>query len=79
MIGRVLWFDIKKGFGFIRANNKDYFAHYSKIDAPSGEFRVLEEGEIVEFQPVEVDRGHTHKPQAVQIRRSENEQEEMQA
>ena len=71
MLGKVIWFDVKKGFGFIKGeDNKDYFAHYSKIEAPLGEFRVLDEGETVSFEPAMADRGGAQKPQATKIQRS---------
>lgn len=80
MLGRVLWFDVKKGFGFIRGDDKvDYFAHYSKIKAAEGEFRLLEEGERVEFEPFTVPRPDgSEKPQAkniisVEVRHREGE------
>ena len=68
--GKVLWFDVKKGFGFIKAEDGlDYFAHFSKICAPSGEFRLLEEGEDVEFEPFMAARGDgQQKPQAKMIK-----------
>ena len=32
MIGKVIWFDSKKGYGFIRQNdNSDIFVHFSDI------------------------------------------------
>ena len=57
MIGRCLWFDVKKGFGFIRSEGQDIFVHYSKIKAPLGEFRLLTEGDTVEFEVFLADRG----------------------
>jgi len=71
MIGKVIWFDVKKGFGFIKSEDgKDVFAHYSKILAEPGEFRLLEENEQVEFDLVMSDRGDGgQKPQAVNIKR----------
>ena len=46
--GTVKWFNAEKGFGFITvADGQDVFVHYSNIDM-SG-FRVLEEGQTVEF------------------------------
>ena len=46
--GTVKWFNAEKGFGFITvAQDQDVFVHYSNIDM-SG-FRVLEEGQAVEF------------------------------
>jgi CspA family cold shock protein len=78
MIGKVLWFDIKKGFGFIRGEDRvDYFAHYSKINAQSGEFRTLTEGERVTFEPFFVERPDgNNKPQAKNIVRLESEDED---
>lgn len=69
MTGRVIWFDIKKGFGFIRGEDRiDYFAHYSKIQAKDGEFRTLEENEQVSFEPFMTLRPDgTDKPQAKNI------------
>ncbi|MCR2812856.1 cold-shock protein [Microbacterium sp. zg.Y1090] len=46
--GTVKWFNAEKGFGFITvADGQDVFVHYSSIEM-SG-FRVLEEGQQVEF------------------------------
>jgi CspA family cold shock protein len=67
--GVTLWFDVKKGFGFIKGEDGvDYFAHFSKIIAPDGEFRLLEEGEKVEFESFYAERGDSKKPQAKEIR-----------
>jgi cold shock protein len=55
--GIILWFDVKKGFGFIRSEGQDVFVHYSKIEAPMGEFRTLNENDEVEFETFEADRG----------------------
>jgi CspA family cold shock protein len=68
--GKVLWFDVKKGFGFIKGEDDvDYFAHFSKIQAPSGEFRLLEEGDDVEFEPFMAARQDgKEKPQAKMIK-----------
>jgi CspA family cold shock protein len=46
--GTVKWFNAEKGFGFITvADGQDVFVHYSNIDMTG--FRVLEEGQTVEF------------------------------
>lgn len=46
--GTVKWFNAEKGFGFITVDGgEDVFVHYSNIEM-SG-FRVLEEGQAVEF------------------------------
>ena len=53
-IGHVLWFDQKKGFGFVRVNqpesdfhNKDIFVHYSSIHTSNTNYRKLFPGEYV--------------------------------
>lgn len=62
MQGKVKWFNAEKGFGFIeREDGGDVFVHYSAIQADG--FRTLEEGQAVEFDVVEGDRG----PQAANV------------
>ena len=54
--GTVKWFDVKKGFGFIQQENgSDVFVHYSNISGNG--FKVLEDGESVEFEVVEGNKG----------------------
>jgi cold shock protein len=61
--GTVKWFNAEKGFGFITvAEGQDVFVHYSNIDM-SG-FRVLEEGQTVEFTVGTGQKG----PQAESVR-----------
>jgi len=70
--GRVLWFDVKKGFGFVRRDSDglDVFVHYSKIIAEPGEFRLLNENDRIEFETFLADRGgeQGQRPQAKNIR-----------
>lgn len=54
--GNVKWFDTKKGYGFIVGpEGKDVFVHYTNIDGDG--FRSLREGEPVEYDLVETDKG----------------------
>ncbi len=56
MKGTVKWFDVKKGFGFIQQDDgNDVFVHHSNISGNG--FKVLEDGESVEFDVVEGDKG----------------------
>ena len=55
--GTVKWFNNQKGYGFIN----DVFVHYSGIQ--SNGFKSLEEGQEVEFEVIEGQKG----PQAVNV------------
>jgi len=62
--GVVKWFDTKKGFGFIQGEGDatDIFVHYSGIEGDG--FRKLRDGDRVEYELVESDKG----PQAKNVR-----------
>jgi cold shock protein len=55
--GTVKWFNDAKGFGFITPEDgsKDCFVHYSAIQGNG--FKTLAEGERVEFDRVDGDKG----------------------
>ena len=54
--GTVKWFNDAKGYGFIaRTSGDDVFVHFSSIQGEG--FRTLAEGEEVEFELQETDRG----------------------
>ncbi|NOR65157.1 MAG: cold-shock protein [Candidatus Scalindua sp.] len=54
--GTVKWFDLKKGFGFIQQEDgSEVFVHYSNISGNG--FKVLEDGESVEFEVIEDNKG----------------------
>jgi len=54
--GSVKWFNETKGYGFIREDScEEVFVHHSAIQCDG--FRTLAEGEVVEFEPVEGQRG----------------------
>jgi cold shock protein len=56
MQGKVKWFNAEKGFGFIESNEGgDIFVHFSAIQGEG--FKTLEEGQEVEFDVVEGNRG----------------------
>jgi len=54
--GTVKWFSQEKGYGFLqREGGPDVFVHYSAIDGAG--FKVLYEGEPVEFEIIEEAKG----------------------
>jgi len=62
MIGKVKWFNPDKGFGFIETEEgRDVFVHFSSIQSEG--FKTLDEGQSVEFDIVQGDRG----PQASNV------------
>lgn len=62
MQGKVKWFNAEKGYGFIESDGGgDVFVHFSAIQSEG--FKTLEEGQSVEFDVVEGNRG----PQAANV------------
>jgi len=55
--GEVKWFNSRKGYGFISTEDGDIFVHYSAIQTEEGEFKTLYEGDKVEFDVVDGDKG----------------------
>ncbi len=54
--GIVKWFDPKKGFGFvINEQGRDVFVHYTSINSDG--FRCLRNGQVVEYEQLESDKG----------------------
>lgn len=64
--GRVKWFNNQKGYGFISRNDgkEDVFVHYKGISGAG--YRSLIEGDPVEFDVEESERG----PKAVNVIKS---------
>jgi CspA family cold shock protein len=55
-VGKVKWFDTKKGYGFIIGDQgQDVFVHYTSIIGEG--FRVLKDGETVQYEIVEGEKG----------------------
>lgn len=66
LTGTVKWFNDAKGFGFIgREGGPDVFVHFTAIE--SNGFKSLAEGDQVEFEIVEGQKG----PQAANVRKVE--------
>jgi CspA family cold shock protein len=64
MHGTVKWFNDNKGFGFIQQENgPEVFVHFSEIQGEG--FKTLNEGDEVEFDLVEGERG----PKATNVRK----------
>lgn len=62
--GTVKWFNDAKGFGFIsREGGPDVFVHYSAVSSDG--FKSLSEGDKVEFEVVEGQKG----PQAANVQK----------
>jgi CspA family cold shock protein len=55
--GKVKWFNNQKGYGFITKEDGsgDVFVHYSAVQSDG--FKSLAEGDSVEFDIVESDKG----------------------
>lgn len=55
-IGKVKWFDAKKGYGFILGDEgQDVFVHYTSI---AGEgFKALKDGELVQYELIKGEKG----------------------
>ncbi len=55
-LGTVKWFNAEKGYGFITNDEGgDVFVHFSEIQVDG--FKKLEEGQRVEFELVEGEKG----------------------
>ena len=65
-LGKVKWFDAKKGYGFITdiKNEKDIFLHVSALE--ESKLRVLRENQKIQFE-IKEEKG---KLKAINLKRS---------
>lgn len=76
-IGKLKWFNDKKGFGFITNDEgKDVFVHYSQIQYDG--FKTLKDGDILEYEEINTAKGLQAK-NVVVIDHMEQEGEEKEA
>ena len=63
-VGQVKWFNVTKGFGFIRRENgEEVFVHFRSLKGPARERRNLKEGQKVSFVVAQSEKG----PQAEEV------------
>lgn len=56
MTGTVKWFNAEKGYGFIKGDDEqEVFVHFTAINSDG--FRTLEEGQSVQFDVTDSDKG----------------------
>lgn len=65
--GIVKFFDNKKGYGFINADQTDYFVHFSSIISDE-DYKRLSEGDKVSFEVIDQPRG----PSAINVEKLED-------
>ncbi|MFA5779663.1 MAG: cold shock domain-containing protein [Elusimicrobiota bacterium] len=65
MLGKVKWFNDSKGYGFLAKDDGsgDVFVHFSAIGGDG--FKSLAEGDAVEFDVVDSDKG----PKAANVKK----------
>jgi len=59
VVGKVKWFNARKGFGFIvpdHDQNSDVFVHYSAIKVTG--YKTLTRGQLVQFELVPGPKGY---------------------
>ena len=74
--GTVKWFDNQKGYGFLKMEDgTDIFVHYSGINKEG--FKSLTEGQNVEFEIVDVEKGRQATNVTVVMETSKEDFEKM--
>jgi len=65
MLGKVKWFDERKGYGFIIGeDDQDYFFHFSAIITDG--YKTLAENQKVSF---DIDKDDQNRPRAKNVRK----------
>ena len=71
-LGRVKWFNGRKGFGFVTTvgtdTPTDVFVHHSNVFVGREQYKYLVEGEYVSFNVSEASEDSDHKYQATDVR-----------
>lgn len=61
IVGKVVWFNDAKGYGYIDADNRQVFVHYTAIQGDG--FKTLTEGQFVNLELID----GPHGPQATAV------------
>ncbi|HME54023.1 MAG TPA: cold-shock protein [Candidatus Lokiarchaeia archaeon] len=76
--GTVKWFNNGKGYGFItpKDGSNDVFVHHSGIVVEDGAFATLDEGDEVEYEPQQGQKGMEAKNVVVKVKAPPKEHED---
>ena len=72
-VGKVIWFNAEKGFGFIaRENGEDLFVHFQDIQMDG--YKTLNKDDIVSYTIEETPKGNCAREVEIIERAEDNEQ-----
>lgn len=64
-VGKVIWFDARKGFGFIELKGSDdIFLHFSDIQSEPGQFKTVKKDDTVSFS---MGINNRNEPKAIDV------------